>query len=97
MYHLQKYFTVEEFKDKSLHVFRNEIKELIAIKNMKNTLMLSSDLKASGITFYVVTLDENFALQMQERFDMQFIQKIEDVANMGIEYGNRAILQFLEE
>lgn len=90
---LQRNFSFNDWENNTVHLFREHFKSFIAIENLAKVLMLSTDLTAKGISFYVMTSDIGLANEILEKFNMEKIKEIEGIEQMGLEYGNRELLK----
>lgn len=90
---LKSNFSFEEWKNNSANLFRENVKSCIGIENLRKVLLLSSEVNENGISFYLISLDIILATQIQLQLNMEIITTIEDLDNLGVEYGNKEILE----
>lgn len=86
-------FSFSDWENKKVQTFRDNIEDFIGLTFARTTLLLSSDLDESGISFFLLTTDSDFAGQVQYRFGMKAASNTIDIKALGVEYGNSELIK----
>lgn len=84
-------FSFADWENKSVQIFRDNIEKFIGLQHARTSVLLSKDLNKDGVSFFLLTTDLDFAVQVQATFGMKSVPDI-DTKNLNIEYGNQVLI-----
>lgn len=93
---LKKKVTLREWKDGEAQRTRTAVTGVIVSKNgLRESLLLSNDLTADGVTFYAYSVTPSFLEPDLRELGFEPTERPADLDGLGLELGNQELLEHL--
>lgn len=85
-------FNFSDWENQIVRTFRDSIESFIGLKHARTSVLLSTELNKSGISFFFMTSDNELSTQIQLKFGMKTCSENINTKVLGVEYGNLELI-----